>query len=161
VGPPVVDVITQLQRERRTTMEAVNDNAYAMRRLDTAREDTDQAVERLNTVIQEIPSGDLPDQILTFRTDLKHVGQHRESIDSFLLEERTMANSADPYTEIIEQGLRFWDVQIETAEPAQVPHLRSLAFLVRTRELLTSKAPPLPMRWPPKPSTTTPTTGSP
>ena len=140
VGPPVVDVITQLQRERRTTMEAVNDNAYAMRRLDTAREDTDQAVERLNTVMQEIPSGDLPDQILTFRTDLEHVGQHRESIDSFLLEERTMANSADPYTEIIEQGLRFWDVQIETAEPAQVPHLRSLAFLVRTRELLNQQS---------------------
>ena len=140
VGPPVVDVITQIQRERRTTMEAVNDNAYAMRRLDTAREDTDQAVERLSTVLQETPSGDLPDQILTFRADLEHVGQHRESIDSFLLEERTMANSADPYTEIIEQGLRFWDVQIETAEPAQVPHLRSLAFLVRTRELLNQQS---------------------
>src|SRR5699024_3131133 len=128
VGPPVVDVITQIQRERRTTMEAVNDNAYAMRRLDTAREDTDQAVERLRTVLPQTPSGHLPDQLPTSRADPAHGRQHRESIDSFLLEERTMANSADPYTEIIEQGLRFWDVQIETAEPAQVPHLRSLAF---------------------------------
>lgn len=136
VGPPVVNVITQLQRERRTTMEAINDNAYAMRRLDTAREDTDQAVQRLGTVLQELPTSDLPDQILTFRTSLERVVRHRESIDSFLLEERTMANSADLYTEVIEQGLRFWDAQVEAAEPAQVPHMRSLASLVRTRELL-------------------------
>src|SRR5699024_7847524 len=52
VGPPVVDVITQIQRERRTTMEAVNDNAYAMRRLDTAREEDEKSVERLSTVLQ-------------------------------------------------------------------------------------------------------------
>lgn len=136
VGPPIVNVITQLQRERRTTMEAVSENAYAMRRLDTAREDTDQAVDRLSEVLRETPSSDLPDQLLTFQSSLERLGDHRSRLDSLSTEEPTMANSADPYTDVIEQGLRFWDSQVEAAEPEQVPHMRSLTSLVRTRELL-------------------------
>ncbi|NYH55098.1 signal transduction histidine kinase [Nocardiopsis arvandica] len=136
VGTPVVETIGALQRERRATMDSARGSRSAAISLDLTRQQTDAAVETLRQRLSEFDGEDLPQQAHDFQKALNRLGAHRARVDVTFPSGLTLGNSAAVYTEIIEQGLRVWDAQVERADPEQVPHLRSLTSLMRTRELL-------------------------
>ncbi|WP_150239846.1 nitrate- and nitrite sensing domain-containing protein [Nocardiopsis quinghaiensis] len=136
VGTPVVEAIGALQRERRATMDSARGSRSAAISLNHTRQQTDAAVETLRQNLEGFDGGDLPEQAVDFQKALNRLGAHRARVDVTFPSGLSLGNTAAVYTEIIEQGLRVWDAQVERADPAQVPHLRSLTSLMRTRELL-------------------------
>ncbi|MFD6952118.1 histidine kinase [Nocardiopsis sp. TSRI0078] len=136
VGTPVVEAIGALQRERRTTMDSARGSRSTAIALSRARRETDEAVEALRQSLEGFDSDDLPEQTTDFQRSLSRLDAHRARVDVTFPSGLTLQNTATVYTEIIERGLRVWDAQVERADPAQVPHLRSLTSLMRTRELL-------------------------
>lgn len=136
VGVPVVEIIDALQRERRATMDSARGSHGTALRLNHSRQQTNSAVETLTQRLQEFDEDDLPKQVLDFQYALNRIGTHRAKVDSIPSSEMSLEGISTVYTEIIESGLRVWDGQVERADTAQVPHLRSLTSLMRTRELL-------------------------
>ncbi|MEU0240805.1 nitrate- and nitrite sensing domain-containing protein [Nocardiopsis sp. NPDC006198] len=136
VATPVITVIGELQRERRATMDSANGTERTAHRLRTTRQETTEAVEALRLRLRAFDEDDLPEQALNFQRSLNRLEAHRQRVDALSPGERTLEEAATAYTEIIESGLRVWDAQVERADSAQVPHLRSLTSLARTRELL-------------------------
>ncbi|WP_017568865.1 sensor histidine kinase [Nocardiopsis halotolerans] len=136
VGTPVVETIGALQRERRATMDAARGSQSTALYLNYSRQQTDGAIETLTRRLEEFDEDDLPTQVLTFQSALADLGAHRAEVDSILPSQITLRETATAYGHTIEQGLRVWDAQVDRADPAQVPHLRSLTSLMRTRELL-------------------------
>lgn len=136
IGTPVVETIGALQRERRATMDAARGTRSTALRLAYARQQTNAATKTLTESLGLFDGDDLPVQVLDFHEALEGLGSHRAGVDSIPPSEITLEDNATAYTETIELGLRVWDAQIERADPRQVPHLRSLTSLMRTRELL-------------------------
>lgn len=136
IGAPLVETIGALQHERRATMDAARGTQSTAIHLKYARQQTNAATETLTESLRSFDGDDLPEQVLDFHEALDGLGSHRAGVDSILPSEITLEDNATAYTEIIELGLRVWDAQVERADPQQVPHLRSLTSLMRTRELL-------------------------
>lgn len=136
VATPVVTLIGELQRERRATMDSASGTEGTAERLASSREETSRAVDALHTRLRTFEVEDLPSQALEFQRSLYGLEAHRRRVDNLAPGERGLEEAATAYTEMIESGLRVWDAQVERADSAQVPHLRSLTSLVRTRELL-------------------------
>ena len=136
VATPVITVIGGLQRERRATMDSANGTERTANRLEFTRQETSRAVETLHQRLHAFDEDDLPEQAMDFQRSLNRLEAHRQKVDGLSPAERTLEEASTAYTEIIESGLRVWDAQVERADSAQVPALRSLTTLVRTRELL-------------------------
>ncbi|GHC80106.1 ATPase [Nocardiopsis terrae] len=135
VGAPVVDVISHLQRERRATMAAPGSTTSGTP-LPQAQEETDQAVTALTRAVDSLDHHDLPAQVLDFQTALERLDHHRATAADPPADTSPLQAVAAPYSHMIETGLRVWDAQVERADPAVTPHLRSLTSLMRARELL-------------------------
>ncbi|WP_304454996.1 nitrate- and nitrite sensing domain-containing protein [Nocardiopsis sp. YSL2] len=136
IGGPVVDVISELQRERRATMAAANPTNGNLRDLAEARERTDEAVAVLDRRIAAFDTGDVPRSALRFQNAMARIDGHRVLVDGVSPSEMAMKEGTGTYTDVIEHGLRVWDSLVALSDPEQVPHLRSLTSLMRTRELL-------------------------
>ncbi|WP_017580123.1 sensor histidine kinase [Nocardiopsis valliformis] len=138
VGAPVVDAITQLQRERHATMAAVDGPTTGdTERLETARAATDQANEDLTLALAQYDRDELPPQVLAFQRQLNLIKRHREEVLTNLSPEvDTLQVAGYPFTRTIETGLEIWDAQVDHADIAISPQLRSLASVLRTREFL-------------------------
>ncbi|GAB3717921.1 sensor histidine kinase [Nocardiopsis oceani] len=137
VGKPVVDVIDHLQQERHATTAATDQpNSSNNERLSQARQETDQAVQALGGSLSEFDGAALPQQALDFQVALNGLGQHRHDVATLDHEADVIEEAALPYDRLIESGIRVWDSAAERADPALVPHLRSLTSLMRARELL-------------------------
>lgn len=135
IGAPIVTVITQLQSERRATMDAVTDDETETRQLEHSREETDEAIGSLEESFGDFDQ-ELPERAQNFQSWLERLDSHRERVDSYSVRERSLENTGDFYTELIEHGLQFWDSQVERADQERAAHLRSLVSLMRSRELL-------------------------
>ncbi|GAB3716955.1 sensor histidine kinase [Nocardiopsis nanhaiensis] len=137
VGKPVVDVIDHLQQERHATTAATDQpNSSNNEHLSQARQETDQAVLALDRALGEFDGADLPQQALEFQIALNNLGQHRHDVATLDHDADVIEAAALPYDRLIESGIRVWDSAAERADPALVPHLRSLTSLMRARELL-------------------------
>lgn len=136
VGVPVEETISALQRERRATMDAAWGTERTALYLTYSRQRTDEAVDALSRSLDAFDVQDLPEQALTFRAAVNRVDTLRARVDASSPTEIDLEETSTVYDEVIEQGLRVWDGQVERADPAQAPHLRSLTSLMRTRELL-------------------------
>ncbi|GAA1087103.1 sensor histidine kinase [Nocardiopsis metallicus] len=138
VGAPVVDAITQLQRERHATMAAIDGPSTGdTERLETARAATDQANEDLTLALAQYDRDELPPQVLAFQRQLNLINRHREEVLTDLSPEvDTLQVAGYPFTRTIETGLEIWDAQVDHADIAISPQLRSLASVLRTREFL-------------------------
>lgn len=138
VGAPVVDAITQLQRERHATMAAIDGPTTSdTARLEAARAATDQANETLTLALARYDRDDLPHQVVAFQRQLNLISRHRKEVLTDLSPEvDTLQVAGHPFTRTIETGLEIWDAQVDHADPAISPQLRSLASVLRTREFL-------------------------
>jgi signal transduction histidine kinase len=136
IGAPAVDVIGELQRERRATMTATNPTDGNLQDLADARARTDEAMAALHRRIAAFDPDEVPAQALRFQSSLVRIGEHRAHVDYHSPARLTMREAADTYTDVIEHGLRVWDSLVALSDPEQVPHLRSLTSLMRARELL-------------------------
>ncbi|RKS08887.1 signal transduction histidine kinase [Nocardiopsis sp. Huas11] len=136
IGGPAVAVIGELQRERRATMAAANPTESNLRDLTRARERTDEAVADLDRRIAAFGADEVPPPALRFQSAMERVQGHRARVDELSPSGMTMKEAAGTYTDVIEHGLRVWDSLVALSDPEQVPHLRSLTSLMRTRELL-------------------------
>ncbi|WP_444959925.1 sensor histidine kinase [Nocardiopsis sp. M1B1] len=136
VGVPVEETIGALQRERRATMDAAWGTERTALYLTYSRQQTDEAVDALSRSLDAFDVQDLPEQALAFRAAVNRVDTLRARVDASSPTEIDLEETSTVYDEVIEQGLRVWDGQVERADPAQAPHLRSLTSLMRTRELL-------------------------
>ncbi|WP_160051400.1 nitrate- and nitrite sensing domain-containing protein [Nocardiopsis sp. FR26] len=136
IGIPVMDTIGALQRERRATMDSARGSERTDLLLTRDRQRTDTAVDTLLDNLDAFDPDHLPEQAQDFRQALQRIDTHRSRVDATAPHDLTLDGAATVYTEVIERGLRVWDGQVERADPAQVPHLRSLTSLMRTRELL-------------------------
>ncbi|KOX07947.1 nitrate- and nitrite sensing domain-containing protein [Nocardiopsis sp. NRRL B-16309] len=136
IGGPVVEVIGELQRERRATMAAASGADADLHDLAQARERTDGAVAVLDRRIADFDADRIPAPALRFQNAMARIDGHRASVDGLSPAEMTMKEAAGTYTDVIEHGLRVWDSLVALSDPEQVPHLRSLTSLMRTRELL-------------------------
>ncbi|CAL9357814.1 nitrate- and nitrite sensing domain-containing protein [Nocardiopsis dassonvillei] len=136
VGVPVEETISALQRERRATMDAAWGTERTALYLTYSRQRTDEAVDALSRSLDAFDVQDLPEQALAFRAAVNRVDTLRARVDASSPTEIDLEETSTVYDEVIEQGLRVWDGQVERADPAQAPHLRSLTSLMRTRELL-------------------------
>ncbi|WP_026127429.1 sensor histidine kinase [Nocardiopsis lucentensis] len=136
VGQPVVLVVGELQGERRATMDTASPSRESLNRLERAREDTDDAVALLSRRMEGFDDQALPQQARDFLDALGGLDDHRELVDALPREQRDPLQAGTFYDQAVEAGLRFWDGQVTRADPEQVPQLRSLTSLMRTRELL-------------------------
>ncbi|MCP3012559.1 nitrate- and nitrite sensing domain-containing protein [Nocardiopsis dassonvillei] len=136
VGVPVEETISALQRERRATMDAAWGTERTALYLTYSRQRTDEAVDAFSQSLDAFDVQDLPEQALAFRAAVNRVDTLRARVDASSPTEIDLEETSTVYDEVIEQGLRVWDGQVERADPAQAPHLRSLTSLMRTRELL-------------------------
>jgi signal transduction histidine kinase len=136
VGVPVGETISALQRERLATMDAAWGTERTALHLTYSRQQTDEAVDALSRSMDALDGQDLPEQVLAFRSAVNRIDTHRSRVDASSPTEIDLEEASTVYDEVIEQGLRVWDGQVERADPAQAPHLRSLTSLMRTRELL-------------------------
>ncbi|NYJ32134.1 sensor histidine kinase [Nocardiopsis aegyptia] len=136
IGGPIVEVIGELQRERRATMAAANPTDDTLRDLTEARERTDAAVAVLDRRIAAFDPDEVPRSALRFQNAMARIDGHRVLVDGVSPAEMAMKEGAGTYTDVIEHGLRVWDSLVALSDPEQVPHLRSLTSLMRTRELL-------------------------
>ncbi|MFE3456205.1 nitrate- and nitrite sensing domain-containing protein [Nocardiopsis aegyptia] len=136
IGGPIVEVIGELQRERRATMAAANPTDDNLRGLAEARERTDEAVAVLDRRIAAFDADEVPRSALRFQNAMARIDGHRDLVDGVSPAEMAMKEGAGTYTDVIEHGLRVWDSLVALSDPEQVPHLRSLTSLMRTRELL-------------------------
>ncbi|MEU3019942.1 nitrate- and nitrite sensing domain-containing protein [Nocardiopsis sp. NPDC007018] len=141
VGEPVVDVITHLQRERRTTMAASHrPTRGALERLDTARTATDDAVLTLERALAPYDRDDLSAEVHALRSQLNMLPRHRtEEVDGLSPDDDALEAAAEPYDRMIESGLEIWDAQVDRTDVALSPRLRSLASLLRSREYLSQQ----------------------
>lgn len=135
IGAPVVETIGALQDERRATMDSAWGTESTALDLVHARHHTDRSVLTLTRSLDHFET-EPPSQVLAFQQSLEELRAHRSSVDAVEPTQLDLEQAATVYTRIIEEGLRVWDAQVGRADPAQVPHLRSLTSLMRTRELL-------------------------
>ncbi|WP_017586588.1 nitrate- and nitrite sensing domain-containing protein [Nocardiopsis ganjiahuensis] len=141
VGEPVVDVISHLQRERRATMAAAHrPTAATTEQLDTAQQETDEAVQTLVLVLDRHDHTDLPPEVLDLQRQLHLLDRHRtEVVDPLPSGADPLQVASAPYTRMINSGLEIWEGQADRADAALSSHLRSLASILRTREFLSQQ----------------------
>ncbi|MBR8745342.1 ATP-binding protein [Nocardiopsis sp. MG754419] len=137
VGTPTTDVIDHLQGERRATLAALDSpTERSADDLTAARAHTDRAIGTFVLALSAQNRDTLPDQALEFRSGLADLPTHRENVDALTTDADVLTEAAAPYTDLVDLGIRVWDSQVERADDALLPHLRSLTSLMRTRELL-------------------------
>ncbi|CAL9356219.1 hypothetical protein SUDANB121_00578 [Nocardiopsis dassonvillei] len=136
IGTAVSQVIGTLQDERLATADSAGGTHSSESALEDARAATDTAVAGLDRALEGFAPDTLPGHSRALRHTLEGLDHHRRIVDALPPHRRDLVQTATAYHEMIEQGLRFWDARVEHAEPAQVPRLRSLASLMRVRELL-------------------------
>lgn len=141
VGQPVVDVVTHLQRERRATMGVAHrPTGSALDQLEAARDATDESALALDRTLGRFGRGDLPAEVLTLQSQLNLLERHRtEVVDTLDTGVDALEVAAQPYNRMIESGLEIWDAQVDRADVALSPHLRSLTSLLRSREYLSQQ----------------------
>lgn len=140
IGDPVLSVVGDLQTERRHTMDRIAGVESRTPRFDTLerfREQTDDSVAAFQSALEETGLEDIPAQarrqVQEFDRALAELERHRSAVDGST---STPVLASAAYTDLIEAGLRIWDVQVEIADADQVAHLRSVTSLMRARELL-------------------------
>ncbi|TDQ53426.1 sensor histidine kinase [Actinorugispora endophytica] len=139
VGVPVLEIISDLQAERRSTMEYIadDDDPAARSEMERSRARTDVTAGAFTARFGEAELSDLPrqtrDRVERFTTTLEILPLHRASLDSAI---PIRSGGAAAYDEAVEAGLRLWDVQEKLVAPDQAHQARSLTSLFRARELL-------------------------
>ncbi|MBB6119896.1 sensor histidine kinase [Nocardiopsis algeriensis] len=136
IGLATADTISALQRERRATMESANGSPTTADTLRQARHDTDTAVHDLDNALDRFTPDELPASARQFRQLLQGLDNHRTHTDARAPAQRSPAATAQAYTDTIHLGLQVWDSLTARAHSDQVPHMRALTALMRTRELL-------------------------
>ncbi|GLU45752.1 sensor histidine kinase [Nocardiopsis ansamitocini] len=144
IGMPVLSVITDLQAERRATMEYIAGDRTG--RVDyragvqEARDRTDQTIDDFAGALGRVPDRALPStahsRIETFEDYLASLPLHRAAMDAIA---PSRAGGSHPFDMAIEAGLLIWDVQVEISDPALSQQARSLTSLMRARELLSQE----------------------
>ncbi|MBB6171581.1 signal transduction histidine kinase [Nocardiopsis mwathae] len=138
VGAPVLDVIADLQAERRYTMEYIAGARAESRtpRYDTLariRSQTDETVDGFRAAIDSGAPHPAATRVQSFDTTLDGLNDHRSALD-----EATpgRADAAAYYDGAIEDALRIWDAQAELVEGRLAHNTHSLTSLLRARELM-------------------------
>ncbi|GAA2012446.1 nitrate- and nitrite sensing domain-containing protein [Nocardiopsis rhodophaea] len=138
VGTPVLDVIAELQTERRYTMEYIAGARAESRtpRYDTMariRTQTDETIDSFRVSIDEDAPAPAGPRVRRFDTTLDGLKDHRAALDEGA---PGRAEAAAYYDGAIEEALRIWDAQAELVEDHLAHNTHSLTSLLRAREHL-------------------------
>ncbi|ASU84152.1 hypothetical protein CDO52_16365 [Nocardiopsis gilva YIM 90087] len=138
VGTPVLDVIAELQTERRYTMEYIAGARAESRtpRYDTMariRTQTNETIDAFRASVDEDAPAPAGARVERFNTTLDGLNEHRTTLDE---DPPGRAEAAGYYDDAIEQALRIWDAQAELVEGHLAHNTHSLTSLLRAREHL-------------------------